>query len=118
MAETPMPAEVAQDYSRLRAYAELQFEYAARVAGAGSHADEVVPPEIPAAYSDWLGFLGRVAKARAHGGVTSPLRADVAHGLEAVEDARNRFLAKHRQCGRCGKFMPRFTKVCTCGEKF
>ncbi len=113
-----MPAEVAQDYSRLRAYAELQFEYAARVEAAGTHADQVAPPEIPAPYAGWLAFLGRVAKARAQGGVNSPLRADVAHGLEAVDEARNRFLAKHRQCNRCGHFLPRVAKVCTCGERF
>lgn len=112
-----MPVEVAQDYCRLRAYAELQFEYAARVEAAGSHADQVAAPEIPAAYAAWLAFLGRVAKARAHGGVNSPLRIDVAHGLEALEDARNRFLAKHRQCNRCGHFLPRVAKTCTCGEK-
>lgn len=110
--------EVSQDIAALREYAELQFEYAARVQAAGSHADEVVPPEIPAAYADWLTLLGRVAKARAQGGLNSPLRADVAHGLEVLEDARSRFLAKHRQCNRCGRFVSRAAGNCSCGEKF
>jgi len=113
-----MPIEVASDYSRLRHYAELQFEYAARVEVAGAHADMVTPPEIPAAYSAWLDFLGRLAKAWARGGLNLPLRVDVARGLESLDEGWNAFLKKHRRCGHCGRFLPRFTKTCVCGEKF
>ena len=115
-----MPSlEVAQDYKALRDYALAQMEYSARAQAAGRHADQVVVPEIPAAYLGWLNFLARVERTRKLGlARDASFRADVAHGLEILEAARSQFLSEHKQCGGCGNWLSRFAKTCVCGKKF
>ena len=109
--------EVARDYDRLRECALAQLEYAARARAAGRRADEVPEPDIPPEVQAWLGFLGRAQRHLGHLR-NLRMRADVARGLEILEEARAEFRRTHRECSNCGNWMPAYAKRCTCGHEF
>ena len=110
--------EIAQDYEAIKRYAGDEMAYAAAVRLAGKRADMVERPEIPIEFVGWLRYLRRrqkVMEMPAFAGMT--LRADVAHGLEALEEARAEFRANHKQCPRCGNWLAIYASGCVCGEK-
>jgi len=109
--------EVARDYDRLRECALAQMEYAARARAAGRRANEVPEPDIPPEYESWLAFLARTERRRTVGAWRAmPLHADVARGLEILEEARAEFRRTHRECSNCGNWMPAYAKRCVCGN--
>jgi hypothetical protein len=108
-----MLVEISQDFEVLRETALTLMTHSAWAAAAGEAAADVPPADVDPTYASWVEHLMAVERARDL--LTMPLRADVAHGLQALSMARAEFGRRHKGCPNCGIWISRGAKICPCG---